>query len=75
MDGGVFGWVGVTGGGIDGLWRVTGDVQLTLMRYTMSEREGEKISISALTISSLSCWRLFLRSQFQSTANARSVRA
>lgn len=52
MDGDVFGSVGGMEGGIDGLLRVIGDVRIMMVTQTVSEREGERKSISLRTTSS-----------------------
>jgi len=52
VDGGVSGLVGGMEGGIDGLLRVTVDVRMMQVRCTVSERGGERKSISSPTTSS-----------------------
>ena len=58
MDGGVSGLVGGMEGGIDGLLRVTVDVRMMQVRCTVSERGGERMSISSPTTSSSQCYQL-----------------
>jgi hypothetical protein len=57
-DDDVSGLVGGMEEGIDGLWRVTVDVRMMQVRYTLSERGGERMSISSPTTSSSQCNQL-----------------